>query len=375
MLSKTLALAASALALAAGLAAAAPLYTDKNISPKVLEELTRAQDLGMSMRFGDAVAAIAEARKGEPEHPLGQVFLIATLLSKVQEDFKSGRKKVDPGFFVEADRLIAMAEQQEQAYPGSAYPHLYLGAGYGARGLAKLYAGSYVSSYLDGKKGVAFLKEAVALEPELYDAYMGLGQFEYYCGTLGSVLQFVLALPGDPDKGLAMLKTCEEKATYAAWPCKAYRAKLLIADRKDYAGAEPELAALTTRYPGNYEFAKAVFGALDAGLNTAALRRSGEEILRRNDQGWSPPAHAGYDQALSRLRLARAYMAAGEGAAARPHLLRLAEEQGAASEVGREARSLLVKVPPEATPVASLAPAPPSPKPVRRPVPATPSRR
>lgn len=375
MLSKALAIVALALALRPGLLASQPLWTDKNIPPKVLEELTRAQDLGMSLRFDEAVAAIREARKGAPEHPLGEVFLMATLLSKVQEDFKAGHKEVSPEFFAEADRLVQMAEEQHQAYPDSAYPQLYLGAGYGVRGLAKLYAGSYMGSYLDGKKGVAYLKRAVAIEPELYDAYMGLGQFEYYCGTLGGVLQFLLALPGNPDKGLDMLKTCEDKATYAAWPCKAYRAKLLISDRKDFAGAEPELAALCTRYPGNYDFANAVSASLQAGLNTAALRRAAEEILRRNDQGWTPPAYSGFDAARFRLQLARSCIAAGEGATARPHLQQLADGPDTLPlELKREARALLVQVPsaPGTTPLPVLAPAPaavPTPHAVPRPGP------
>jgi tetratricopeptide (TPR) repeat protein len=314
---------------AAAVAAATPvprgpiLWTDQNIPPQVLERLTEAQDLALDLRYDDAEAMIRAVTPQAPEHPLCGVFLVATLLSRIQEGFKSGAKEVPASFFKEADHLVDEIQKQRDAFPDSPYPRVYLGAAYGMRGLAKLYAGDYVASYIDGKKGAGLLKEAVAMDPKLYNAYMGLGQFEYYCGTLSGVLQFLLALPGDPDKGLAMLKTCEDKGTYAAWPCKAYRIRLMTGERHDYAAAEPELAALAARYPNNYDFAVAVFKTLDAGVNTAALRRSADDVLRRMDQGWTPPPYAHMDEDRLRMSLAKACIAAGDAVSASDSLNKL----------------------------------------------------
>jgi tetratricopeptide (TPR) repeat protein len=341
-----IALFAALLAAPPAAPAAATLWTDQNIPPEVLARLTEGQDLALGQRYDEAEARIREAQALAPEHPLAGVFLVSTLLSKVQEQMKDGRKDVPPEFFKEIDRVVGQAEAQAKAFPQSPYPKLYLGAAYGVRGLAKLYAGSYLASYFDGKKGAALLKEAVAIDPTLYNAYMGLGQFEYYCGTLSGVLQFVLALPGDPDKGLAMLKECEDKASYAAWPCKVYRISLMLSDRHDYKGAEPELAALMARYPGNYQFARSVFEVLAAGINTAALRRSAEDVLRRLDQGWEPPKHADIDPDGCRLTLAKAYLQADQAALAVPHLRRLAAHgHGDAKD---QAQALLLSLPPEA---------------------------
>jgi hypothetical protein len=320
-------------------AQALPLYTDDNMPAPLLAELMRGQDLAMELRFDEAEAIIRGIMRQVPEHPLGDVFLLATQLSRTQEEFRGGRRRVDPAFIKQAEILIGKSKAQHSAYPHSAYPRYYMAAGYGVRGLARLYAGSYFSSYRDGKKGAALLKEAVSIEPKLYNAYMGLGQFEYYCGTLGAVLQFILALPGDPDQGLAMLKTCADQATYAAWPCRAFRVRLLVADRKDYAGVEAELPALVARYPGNYDFALATFAALEAKVNTAALRNSAEEILRRVRHGWAPPAYARFDPQAAALSLAQAYLEASQRSNALPHLE--AVSRGPRKDLAQRASDLL----------------------------------
>ncbi|HTB22867.1 MAG TPA: hypothetical protein VK914_09190 [bacterium] len=292
------------------------LWTDENIPKPVLESLTQAQDLALDLRYDDAEAMIRAATPQAPDHPLCGVFLVATLLSRIQENFKVGARVVPPAFFKEADKLVDTAQKQRDAFPNSPYPCLYLGAAFGMRGLAKLYAGNYLASYWDGKRGAGLLKEAVAMDPTLYNAYMGLGQFEYYCGTLAGVLQFLLALPGDPVKGLAMLKTCQDKGTYASWPCEAYRIRLMCGERHDFAGSEPELADLQARYPDNYEFAIDVFNSLDAGVNTPGLRDAAQRVLLHMDQGWKTPSYAPLDPDAARLSFAKACMAAGDTATA-----------------------------------------------------------
>jgi hypothetical protein len=321
------ALAFSALALrpAPARAAAAPaptptstpvLWTDNNIPAPVLKSLVKAQDLALDLRYDQALARIRAATLKAPRHPLCGVFLVATLLSRMQENFRAGAKQVPDSFFVQADRLVARCEAQREAYPDSPYPCLYLGAAYGMRGLAKLYAGHYLQSYFDGKHGDALLKQAVAIDPTLYNAYMGLGQFEYYCGSLAGILRFFLDLHGSMSKGLAMLKLCEDKGTYASRPSEVYRVQLMTG-RRDYAAAAPELLVVRSRYPDDYTSAKAVFRCLGAGVNTPAMRAAAEAVLKRLDQGWRPPRYAHVNRDAMRLSLAKACLAAGDGVGAR----------------------------------------------------------
>jgi tetratricopeptide (TPR) repeat protein len=280
------------LAVAVPSAVTVPLYTDQNMPLSVLQQLMHSQDLALDLKYDEAEAQLRAARDLVPEHPLGNVFLLATRLSLLQESIRRGQTQVPEGFFKDVDDLIGQAKLQAQAHPESPYPKFYLGAAMGCRGLAKLYTGHYLDSYFDGKDGVALVREAVAMEPTLYDAYMGLGQFEYYCGSLGGMLRFFLNLQGSEEKGLEMLKTCGEKATYAAWPCRLYRVKLMVSERADYEGSAKELAVLMARYPDNYDLGSQVFVCLDHGSRDAALIKAAEVLVKRLKAGWQLPPYA-----------------------------------------------------------------------------------
>ena len=328
----------SCLAAAAQPAAAVPLYTDQNVPRDIYEKMLKSQDLALNLHYEEAEKQLREARASIPDHPLGGVFLLATRLSILQESLRRGNKEVPKDFFKEVDALIAQAQAQAEAYPKSAYPKFYLGAALGCRGLAKLYTGHYLDSYFDGRNGVDLVRQAVAIEPTLYDAYMGLGQFEYYCGSLGGMLRFVLALKGSEEKGLEMLQTCGEKATYAAWPCRLYRIKLMIREQHQYEPEAKELSLVIDRYPDNFDLLRDLTLSLDHGVKDPDLLKQAERLLAHLKAGWDLPDYAKVDVPALELSIAKAWLADGLWQNAAPHLQGLAKGKG---PVADEAQGLL----------------------------------
>jgi tetratricopeptide (TPR) repeat protein len=221
--------------------------------------------------------AEASTRKGIsqlPEHPLPRVFLDSVVLTRIQDGLKPG--KATPAqlalFFREADLAIAKASAAGGDIP-PALRQYYLGGALGMRGLGHLYAGHYMAAYRDGRKARKALEKAVALDPGLFNAYLGLGEFEYQSAHLGHVVQFILGMPGSKVKGIAMLKTCAAKATYASVPARVFLARILVMDEKDYPAGLPYVAELVRRYPGNRRFARYGFAeAAGLGLKNPEAR-------------------------------------------------------------------------------------------------------
>lgn len=78
----------------------------------------------------------------------------------------------------------------------------YLGRMYGL-------SGSYMSAFSNAKKGKGMLEELVVEHPDLYDAYLMLGMFEYYADRLGGLTKFVasiLGFSGDRTRGINYMK-------------------------------------------------------------------------------------------------------------------------------------------------------------------------
>jgi len=178
--------------------------------------------------------------------------------------------------------------------------------------MGNLYQGSYVVAYRDGKKAYKLLQQCVAEEPRLYNAYVGLGTFEYESGRLAGVLQYVLDLHGDVDYGLGLLKTCEQKASYAAPSALMHLARIYTSEVPDAALSRLYLKKLYSRYPRNAGFAKwCAAAARRASWESAAAAELFGPVLEQWDQGWRPdksrvdiPAlRMEYAQALLRQRL------------------------------------------------------------------------
>lgn len=279
--------------LAGPLGADERLDTDFNLAEPVYQELLISQEASLRLSFDEAERLLDAAERKASGHILVDLFRSASMLSRLQDDLGTDKRdpKVYTAFHAAVDKLIVKAEVQAKAFPKDPYAKLYLGAGYGCRGLAKLYQGQYFSSYLDGKRGANYLKEGVALDPAIYNAYMGLGQFEYYCGRLSGVLQFFLDLKGDEKKGLAMIGLAIDKGTYARWPALVYRAKTLAIEQRDIAGAVPDLELVCERYPTNHHLARVCLDiARDTRAQDPRIRRLALDVLKRLDQGWAPPA-------------------------------------------------------------------------------------
>lgn len=82
--------------------------------------------------------------------------------------------------------------------------------------LGRMYAldRSFMSAFNNASKGKDLLEELVEDYPDLYDAYLLLGMFEYYADRLGGVTEFfagILGFSGDRTRGLEYLKIAQQK--------------------------------------------------------------------------------------------------------------------------------------------------------------------
>ena len=278
-----------------------------------MELLTASQDASCDLDFERSEALALEAVRQYPEHPLPRIFLQAAVLAQLQESDESGLKdeKLVRRFERETAAALRVARQREAAAP-DARSQLYLGCCLGVRGLVKMQSGHFLRAYYDGQDAAQSLRLALSRDPGLYEADLGLGQYDYFCGRMAGPLRFVAGLKGDVRAGISRLEACASRGGCAGTSARLALARIYSLEETDFAKALPYVRELRRRYPRNYSYVQyALATARGLGWQDPRSQALLEGISRQWDKGWRPPAHAKLALERARLELARAYLRQG----------------------------------------------------------------
>lgn len=112
----------------------------------------------------------------------------------------------DREFQRQADQAIEAAEAWVDREPQRAEAWFYLGGAYGARVQWRVLRGERLAAARDGKRIKDALERALEIDPDMHDAWFGIGLYHYYADVApaaAKVLRWLLFLPGgDRVKGL-----------------------------------------------------------------------------------------------------------------------------------------------------------------------------
>ncbi len=127
----------------------------------------------------------------------------------------------------------------------------------GAEGMVHVQKREWLDAYSKGKAGVAALEKALEMDPTYYDAYLGLGIFEYYCSELRGVtkiLAWIVGFRGDSEKGIEYVTKAMNYGTYAEDPAKAFLAYAFIESENNLDRGVELAKWLREHYPRNSTF-------------------------------------------------------------------------------------------------------------------------
>jgi len=227
----------------------------------------------------------------------------------------SNNRSRDDEFRVRADAAIAAIDDWTVREPMRAEAWFYLGGAYGARAQWRVLRGERVSAARDGKRIKDALERAIAIDPQLQDAYFGIGLYHYYADVApaaAKLLRWLLLLPGgDRVKGLEeMLRAraegelLESEADY-----QLHLIYLWYEKRPDR--ALELLRGLRSRHSHNPHFLRAIAEIEDTYLHdTAASLRSWQQLLEAARAG--RVAESSMAETIAQLGIARALDARGE---------------------------------------------------------------
>lgn len=243
---------------ALSLPARASQFTLPPETPAILGEI-------YSFDLGGAIEAAKRMQQERPTHPLGYLLEAEALWWRTwctSADFKYGmsdarrRPKLgsDQHYIELSARILSLAEAQIKQ-SDSAEMQFY--AGMAEASFARLYAlrGEYRNAARSGVRGREHLLRAKTLDPDLADADMGLGLYNYYVDTLSSaarILRFFMGLPGGSKQdGVRQLDHAMAQGVVTSQVARFYLALNLHRYDQQYEQALGVLGPLVEKYPAN----------------------------------------------------------------------------------------------------------------------------
>lgn len=228
--------------------------------------LVRAYDFILEARFDQVEAELRRACDSPRRSSNGVSHADATapveacnvleataLLWRIQLDPES--RDLDPAFTASVERAIRSTEEWTERSPQDAEAWFYLGGAYAARVQWRVLRNEKVSAARDGKRIKQALEQALELDPDLDDAYFGIGMYKYYADvapTAAKILRFLLLLPGgDREEGMAEMLRARSQGHLLQGEADYQLHLIYLWYEQQPARALDLLRGLQERYPGN----------------------------------------------------------------------------------------------------------------------------
>ena len=239
-----------ALILTLVLAADGPLYSD----PAADSLIRQAMEATYGLHLNQAREAASKLQERFPDHPAGYLIRAETYWWEAQTD--PHNETIESAYYGAQDLAVQKAES---AIKAAKYPKVellaYLASAHGSYARFQVtQKGAYFSALRAGLRAHKYAEQVYELDRDYYDIYVGLGAFNFFTGSLPSVIKpfaFLIGARGNRDLGLEQLHTAMEKARYSRTEGRIVYYTAMLED-KQYAVAFPALEKLVADYPDNF---------------------------------------------------------------------------------------------------------------------------
>ncbi len=197
---------------AAAVQAGAPKVPDWAASGHTDSLIRRGIQATILQRYRLATAIFDSLISENPIDPRGYFYKAAAIQSKMMdaEDYSES-----PQFVSTIRKAIDLSNRIVAEMPRDGWANFYLGSGYSYYAFFLIQKRSYFPGLKMAVKGVSFLEKAVQLDSTVYDAYLGIGTYQYWRSRKTKFLKWLPFFPDRTREGLRNIKRALEKSRYA----------------------------------------------------------------------------------------------------------------------------------------------------------------
>ena len=235
----------------------APARAELTLPPDVMQYATVGINGVYNLDYDTAQANIQKVFDAYPDHPFAHFGNAMIAWSRYEYEFETSDDNQRKVFEKILDDSIDGIKRWIKKNPKDSNGYMGIGALYGLRALFNMRNRNWVTSYFAGRKAISNLEKSLELDPTYYDAYFGLGIYQYFAGTLPSVIKVlarIVAIKGNPQQGVSYLNLARTKAHFTA-----DSAKLILIEVQNTRGSQfyaPEksleyIRQLRAKFPTN----------------------------------------------------------------------------------------------------------------------------
>jgi tetratricopeptide (TPR) repeat protein len=205
---------------------------------------------GFSGRYEAAESLAVSLQTLYPFHPIGYVMQAAMLQSQMMDgehfDFEDD--------FCTLTKLTEKkCGQMIEKNPDDAWALYCLGLAFGSRSVYYSRAGSWWSTLRDGVKAKGAFSDCIKADSTFYDAYVGLGSYNYWRSAKTKLINWLPFVPDERDRGLSELELAAEKSLFSGDFARNSLIWVWI-DLRRYVEAESLAVEMQNKYPEGREF-------------------------------------------------------------------------------------------------------------------------
>ncbi len=196
-----------------------PAQAEIKLPPDVMTHATQGINGVYSLDFATAEKHIQEVFATYPDHPFAHFGNAMIAWSRYEYEFETSDDKQRVVFEKILDDSISGIKRWIKKYPDDPNGYMGIGALYGLRAMFSMRNRSWVTAYFSGRRAISNLERSLELDPSYYDAFFGLGIYQYFAGTLPNVIKVLarlVAIKGDPEEGVRQLNLARQKALFTA---------------------------------------------------------------------------------------------------------------------------------------------------------------
>jgi tetratricopeptide (TPR) repeat protein len=208
-------------------------------------------------RFDDALQTTAGMIAMYPEDPEGYLYRCGIYWKMMKEGCDNPGDSTLSKIKVLIDQACRFSELKLGADKENVKGLFYYAGALVYRAKYEMMKSDWFGVMADGNKARKLLEKAVAIDPHFYDAYSGIGAFNFYTANLPWYLRpiaVMMGISGNGELAVTQLKTAAQKGKYSKAEAADFLASVVYLKERKYDDAIFVMRNLHREYPGNLNF-------------------------------------------------------------------------------------------------------------------------